>query len=198
MGRLTLTVLLNSLINYQDEQLKEKMIADVVFSQEFITNRIRSPFKVPVWVPTKQNRKYHRMMKEVNELIRKCVHDRQQLDRDGYNDILTVLMQHHDTDSKFMKIRDELMTFFIAGHETSALGLSWGFHMLAHHPEIQQKLYDEVKEIDKLDDIDLLNFSNTEYLQLTIKEVLRRYPPIWNIVRMAKEDDELEEAAEGK
>ncbi|GAA0894167.1 hypothetical protein GCM10009122_38470 [Fulvivirga kasyanovii] len=192
MGRLTLNVLLNSLINYQDEVLKEKMIADVVFSQEFITNRIRSPFKVPVWVPTKQNRRYHTMMKEVNDLIRKCVRDRQQAGQDKFNDILTVLMQHHDPDAEFMKIRDELMTFFIAGHETSALGLAWGFHMLAHHPEVQQKLYDEVKGIEKLEDIDLINFSNTEYLQLTVKEVLRRHPPIWNIVRMAREEDELD------
>ncbi|MBL6445810.1 cytochrome P450 [Fulvivirga sp. 29W222] len=192
MGRLTLNVLLNSLINYQDEQLKEKMIADVVFSQEFITNRIRSPFKVPVWVPTKQNRKYHKMMKEVNGLIKKCIQERQQLDQDKFNDILTVLMQNHDADAEFIKIRDELMTFFIAGHETSALGLAWGFHMLAWHPEVQQKLYDEVRVIQKLEDIDLVNFSNVRYLQLTVKEILRKYPPIWNIVRMAKEDDKLD------
>jgi len=193
MGHLTLTVLLNSLINYQNEELKERMIANVVFSQEFIVNRIRTPFKVPVWIPVKENRKYHQMMKEVDGLIKKCVVERRQVNEEDVHDILSVLMDNHDADKDFQKIRDELMTFFIAGHETSALAMTWGLHLLAHHPGIQQKLYEEVADIKNLDDIDLMNFSNVQYLQLVVKEVLRIYPPIWNIVRMAKEDDQLGE-----
>ncbi|MFA0961167.1 cytochrome P450 [Roseivirga sp. BDSF3-8] len=190
MGYLTLTVLLNSLIHYQDEELKDRMISNIVFSQEFIVNRIRSPFKLPTWVPTRNHRRYHNMMRDVNAILHRCVQERKTTG-DAVQDILTVLMKQHDPDREFYRIRDELLTFFVAGHETSALALSWGLHLLAHHPDIQQRLYEEVKALDSLDKMDLMNFSNLDYLQLVVKEILRIYPPIWNIVRLATEDDEL-------
>lgn len=191
LSGLTLTILLNSLINLYDEDLVKKMSDHIMFGQDFIVNRIRSPFKWPVWVPTKENRHYHRMMQEANDLIQKSVTERKKANAEEIDDILKVLMSAYDVDAEFLKIRDELLTFLIAGHETSALGITWTLHLLAHHPEIQKKLHEEVQKINGIEDIDLMNFSNLSYTQKVIKESLRYYPPIWNIVRRATKEDEI-------
>lgn len=190
MSGLTMTILLNSLIKYQDEQMVSKMSEHILFGQDYIVDRIRSPFKWPVWVPTSANRKYHRMMQEANDIIQECV-DNRKLETGKVDDLLNVLMDHYDADSQFIEIRNQLLTFLVAGHETSAIAMTWTLHLLAHHPEIQQKVYEEVKSIETLDDLDVMNFSNTTYLQQVIKESLRYYPPIWNIVRLAKQDHQV-------
>ncbi len=190
MSRLTMTILLNSLIKYQDDEMVSKMSEHITFGQDFIVNRIRSPFKWPVWVPTKTHRSYHRMMTDANQLIQKCVEDRKLLNK-PVGDLLDVLMDHYHPDKEFVEIRNQLLTFLVAGHETSAIAMTWTLHVLAHHPAIQEKLYQEVKGLKSLEDLDLMNYSNLTYTQKVIKESLRFYPPIWNIVRLVKESDNI-------
>ena len=184
MSGLTMTVLMNSLIHYQNEQMVQKMGEQIVFSQEFIVNRIRSPFKWPLWIPTPTHQAYHQMMREADDLIREFVVSRQ-VNPAKVEDILTVLMAHYDPEREFEQIRNQLLTLFIAGHETSAIALTWTLHLLGHYPEVQQRVYEEVKSIQKLGDIDLMNYAGLAYTHRVIKESLRCYPPIWNIVRRA-------------
>ena len=191
MSGLTMTVLLNSLIRYQDREMITKMSEHIMFGQDFIVDRIRSPFKWPVWVPTRTNRKYHQMMQDANDLIQKCVDSRRELDPAGVDDLLAVLMEYYDPDESFVEIRNQLLTFLVAGHETSAIAMTWTLHLLAHYPEIQDRLYQEIAAVKKLDDIDFMNFSGLEYTRQVIKESLRIYPPIWNVVRRAVKDHEV-------
>lgn len=190
MSGLTMTILLNSLIKYQDSRLVERMSQHIHFGQDFIVDRIRSPFKWPVWIPTATNRKYHHMMEEANELIQKCVDDRKAYP-EQVGDLLDVLMDTYHPDEQFSEIRNQLLTFLVAGHETSAIAMTWTLHSLAHHPEIQEKVYQEVKSLGTLSDLDVMDFSNTTYTQQVIKESLRYYPPIWNVVRRAIKDHEI-------
>ena len=69
MSGLTMNILLNSLIQYQSEEMIYRMGEHIQFGQQFIVDRIRSPFKWPVWIPTKINRKYRRMMQDANDII---------------------------------------------------------------------------------------------------------------------------------
>ncbi|PIB36871.1 hypothetical protein BFP72_16415 [Reichenbachiella sp. 5M10] len=189
MSGLTLTVLLNSLIRYQHAELRDTMSENIEFAQEFIVDRIRSPFKWPVWVPTKTHRRYHYMVQKSNELIQQCVDARRAVGDQEVNDLLAVLLEQHDGEGGFVRIRDEMMTFLFAGHETSALSMTWTLHLLAHFPDVQAKLYAEVGGLASLADLDTMNFSNLKYTQQVIMEAMRYYPPIWNIVRRAVEDD---------
>lgn len=184
MSGLTMTVLMNSLIHYQNEALIRKMGQHIIFSQEFIVKRIRTPFKWPLWVPTKKNKGYHQMMRETNELIQEFV-DSRMVDQNKIEDILTVLMANYDPEKEFEQIRNQLLTLFIAGHETSAIALTWTLHLLGHYPKVQQQVYEEIKSIHTLEDIDLMNYARLEYTHRVIKESLRYYPPIWNVVRRA-------------
>ncbi len=190
MGRLTLTVLLNTLIQQHSEEIKDSMAANVVFGQRFATDRIRSPIKLPTWLPIPKNIKYHRLKKEMDRHIHSFIEERKKVDFMNIKDLLSLLMIENGVDA-FSTIRDELITFLVAGHETSSLGLSWTLYLLAGHPDIQEKARMEVDKINALEDIDLHDFSNLTYLQKVIKESLRIYPPVWNIVREAQEPDEV-------
>ena len=191
MNGLTLTILLNSLIHSSDEEILVKMSDHVTFGQEFIVNRIRNPFKWPLWIPTKTHKKYHQMMKDSNELIQRTINERKSIHGKEIEDLLFVLLSHFDSELDFLQIRDEILTFLVAGHETSSLGMTWTLHLLAHHPEIQEKLYQEVKNLNEFEDLDFMNFSNLKYTSQVIKESMRIYPPIWNVVRKAKAKDEV-------
>lgn len=191
MNGLTLTILLNSLIHSNDQEILAKMSNHVTFGQEFIVNRIRNPFKWPLWIPSSNHRKYHRMMKESNDLIQRTIAERTQIGGNDIEDLLSVLLSKLDADQDFLQIRDEILTFLVAGHETSSLGMTWTLHLLAHHQDIQEKLYEEIQSLEQLDDLDMMNFSNLKYTGQVIKESMRLYPPIWNIVRKAKAADQL-------
>lgn len=191
MNGLTLTILLNSLIHSSDEEILTKMSDQVNFGQNFIVNRIRSPFKWPLWIPTKNHRRYHAMMKDSNVLIQRTIEERIEVGGKEIEDLLAVLLSNLDADKDFIQIRDEILTFLVAGHETSSLGMTWTLHLLAHHPDIQNRLFDEVENLGHLEDMDLMNFSNLKYTSQVIKESMRMYPPIWNIVRKAKAEDHI-------
>lgn len=189
MNGLTLTILLNSLIHSSDEEILVKMSDHVTFGQEFIVNRIRSPFKWPLWLPTKNHKRYHAMMQDSNELIQRTIEERNSIGGKEIEDLLAVLLSNLDAKQDFLQIRDEILTFLVAGHETSSLGMTWTLHLLAHHPDIQKRLYEEVKNMNSFEDLDLMNFSNLKYTGQVIKESMRMYPPIWNVVRKAKSKD---------
>lgn len=193
MNGLTLTILLNSLIHSSDEEILTKMSDHVSFGQEFIVNRIRNPFKWPLWIPTQNHKRYHAMMADSNELIQRTIDERAAIHGSDIEDLLAVLLSKLDAENDFIQIRDEILTFLVAGHETSSLGMTWTLHLLAHHPEIQERLYEEVAGLATLEDLDLMNFSNLKYTGQVIKESMRMYPPIWNIVRKAKASDQLGE-----
>jgi cytochrome P450 len=90
------------------------------------------------------------------------------------------------------QLRDEVMTIFIAGNETSSNALSWMFYLLSQNPEAEQKMMAEINE--KLDAGTELTFENLmqfNYVRMVIEESMRLYPPAWSVGRRNIEDDEI-------
>ena len=191
MNGLTLTILLNSLIYSSDEAILTKMSEHITFGQEFIVSRIRNPIKWPLWIPSKKNRRYHTMMEDSHKLIQRAIDERSSPNVNEVKDLLSVLLENFDSNKEFAQIRDEILTFLVAGHETSSLGMTWTLHLLAHHPEIQDRLYQEVQNLDKLEKLDVMNFTNLKFTSQVVKESMRMYPPVWNIVRKSKSEDRI-------
>lgn len=98
----------------------------------------------------------------------------------GRNDALSLLLAARDSETGYQpsdeQIRDEIMTLFMAGHETTANALTWALYLLAHHPEIEARLATAVREGDDA------------YVTRVVKEVLRLYPPAWIIGRETLRD----------
>ncbi|XP_065366481.1 cytochrome P450 4d2-like [Calliphora vicina] len=88
-------------------------------------------------------------------------------------------------------IREEVDTFMVAGHDTTASGISFTLHLLARHPEIQQKLVEEIKEVigtDKNKPVTIRDLQELKYMECVIKESVRLYPPGPIIGRQIQED----------
>lgn len=104
------------------------------------------------------------------------------------DDVLTLLLQAQEKDSAFVTdalLRDEMMSLLVAGHETTAAALSWTWYLLAEHPEVEEKLHQE---------LDLLggtrptssDLPNLPYTRMVFEESMRLYPPVWATSRVTK------------
>ena len=113
-----------------------------------------------------------------------------------YIDFLDILLTAQDEDGRGMtdlEIRDEADTFMFEGHDTTTSGMSWTFYCLAQHPEHQDKIREEVRNV--LMGREWLEYDDLKELKYTtwcIKEAMRLYPPVLESVRVTTEDLELE------
>ncbi len=127
---------------------------------------------------------FARRRAEVDALIREEIAARREApDRAERDDVLSVLLgARHDDGTGFSdaELRDELMGLLLAGHETTATALAWALHLLAHHPAIRDEL---IAELDRGD---------TALLKATIKEAMRLRPPVFDAVRTAVADTEID------
>ena len=93
-------------------------------------------------------------------------------------------------------IREEVDTFMFEGHDTTTSGISHTLYLLARHPEVQQKVFEEILEVvgsDKDKPITMRELQDLKYLDVVIKESLRLYPPVPMIGRYTEQDIELGE-----
>ncbi|MBX3085045.1 MAG: cytochrome P450 [Anaerolineae bacterium] len=89
------------------------------------------------------------------------------------------------------EIREEVLTFFMAGQETSANALAWAWHLLGSHPTVQTKLQNEIRDVVQEQPLAPERFAQMPYLESVLKETLRIFPPAWIIGRCALEPVEI-------
>ena len=158
---------------------------------EEIARRIRRPVLLPDWVPTRGNLRYRRAVRRMDRLVLRII----EAHRDGRDrgDLLSALMRVEDEEGRAMsekQLRDETITMLLAGHETTALALTWTFYLLSGHPGDVARIEDEVDALGgrPLGVDDLPRLLHTERV---VKEALRIYPPAYSFGREALEDDEI-------
>jgi cytochrome P450 len=148
--------------------------------------------KVPTWIPTLGNLRMKKNRAVLDDTIFKIINDRRKT-KEGFDDLLTMLMEVEDADTRERmtdkQLRDELITIFLAGHETTANALSFTFYLLAQHPEIKQRIVDEVQKVIGDSEMTFENLNKLEFTTMVIKESMRLYPPVWGITRDASRED---------
>lgn len=110
------------------------------------------------------------------------------------NDLLSTLLMLRDEDGSALtdeQLRDEILTLFAAGHETSALALTWSWYFLATNPECEQKLHRELDNVLEGAPPSFEHVPRLTYTEGVVAEAMRLYPPVWLMGRMAKESFEL-------
>jgi cytochrome P450 len=145
------------------------------------------------WLPTPANRRYRRAGLELNAVIADVIAQRRAGGPEG-DDLLSRLLTVHDEDGSQMtdrQLRDELVTLFLAGHETTALALSFCFYLLALHPDADARLAAELDEVLGGRWPTTADVPRLRYTEWVVKESLRLYPPAPNIGREALADCEI-------
>src|SRR6266849_7913966 len=144
-------------------------------------------------LPTPAHRRFHRAVGEIDKVIYRIITERR---NSGYDqgDLLSMLLQAHDDDGRQMtdsQLRDEVMTLFLAGHETTALALSWGWYLIAQNPDIETKLAAELQAVLGERAPTPEDLPRLRYTEMVLKEAMRLYPAVWGIGRRAVEECEL-------
>jgi cytochrome P450 len=143
----------------------------------------------PMWVPTAQNRRQGQALREVRALLGQIVQERRASGRDE-GDLLSMLLLARDEAGQPMEeelLLDELITLFFAGHETTAVALTWLAHLLATHPEATGRLTAELDQTLGQRPITFADLADLPYLDAVIKETLRLYPPAFGFGREVQE-----------
>jgi cytochrome P450 len=143
-----------------------------------------------------RQRRFHARMRELDALVAAMIESHRSGLQQGADDLLTLLLDARDEDTgaamSDQQVRDEVVTFLTAGHETTANALAWMWMLLSRHPEARTRLYDEVDEVlagrlPTLEDADRLPWTRA-----VVHETLRLYPPVWITGRRAEHDDVID------
>jgi cytochrome P450 len=192
MMRLTLQVVGKTLFDADVERDVPQVGKTLELLLEFAADFRRLIF-TPKWLPTARNRQARRAIRQLDEIIFRIIQEKRGSGEDT-GDLLSMLLSAQDVDGSRMndqQLRDEAITLFLAGHETTASALSWTWWLLAQHPEIEEKLRFELAEVlggrlPTLEDLPKLVYTGH-----VLTESLRLYPPAWAMARMAIEDHEI-------
>jgi len=153
---------------------------------------------VPLWLPTPRTIRAKLGIKRLEKVIYRIIAERRASGPDGMGidtgDLLSILLQAQDEDGTHMndrQLRDETITLFLAGHETTANTLSWTWMLLAQNPAVEKKFHDELDGVlggraPTVDDLPKL-----AYLNHVLTESLRLYPTAWGMARLAAEEHEI-------
>lgn len=143
-------------------------------------------------LPTRRSRHYARAVRELDAIVYGVI-ERRRRSEEAPNDLLSMLLHARDEDGSRMsdeQLRDECMTLFLAGHETTAIALSWTWLLLSEHPRVREALE---AELDALGDrpATVEDLPRLRYTGQVVAESMRLYPPAWSLGREALEDLEL-------
>ncbi len=138
-------------------------------------------------LPTPTDLRFRRAVEQLDELIYAIIDERRTSGKDT-GDLLSMLLCARDEEGERMsdkQLRDEVITLLLAGHETTALALSWTWYLLSLHHEVEAKLLEELQEVlgDRAPTVDHL--PRLRYTEMVIKESMRLYPPAWGVSREA-------------
>jgi cytochrome P450 len=193
MNRLTLEIVVKTLFN-SDVSNDADHIGETL-------SRLVKPFASQAtlkWIldnrlPTPGHRQYFRDVSEIDRIVFRIIAERR---ASGYDegDLLSMLLEAQDDDGSQMtdaQLRDEVMTLFLAGHETTALALAWSWYLLANHPDAEQKFHAELAEVLGGRPPDVSDLPKLKYTEWIAKETMRLYPPAYAVGREAIEETEI-------
>lgn len=150
---------------------------------------------LPAWIPTPAQRRYDRAMTEFETLIDAVIEERRSADDPtDRNDLLSLLLTTETPNGyrhSEAEIRDQLLTFLFAGHETTSLALTYTVLLLTQHSDVHERLHEEWDAVLGSTDPTPSDVTDLTYTDHVVRESLRLYPPAFAVFRTATEDISL-------
>jgi cytochrome P450 len=190
---LTLRIAAKTLFDAEADQDVGEVSQALDLLMDEIAVRFRRPFRIPDAIPVPGNIRYRRGVQRMERVVARIIEERRETTEDR-GDLLSLLMSARDEAGRPMserQIRDEVITLLLAGHETTALTLSWTWHLLALHPAVDARLAEELLTVlgdrtPTVEDLPRLRFTGQ-----VVSESMRLYPPAYAIGREALADCEI-------
>ncbi len=196
MRSLTLEILVKALFGTDVDPERRAKIRDAVKALMLRTKPSTLPvvYFLPDWVPLPVNIRYNRGIRQINESIDELIEIRRNEDEHG-EDLLSILVEAETDEGVGMSdetLKDEITTMLFAGHETTALTLTFTWDLLARNPGVREKLHRELDDVldgraPTFDDL-----PDLEYTEQVVKESLRLYPPAHDIRRQTTQEVTLD------
>ena len=193
MNRLTWRIVLNTLFSQKISAEMDDWLEDILDMMKIVTAATRSSLPIPKWVPTKKNLRMKDIVKKFDNHVYGMIQQRRQ----GVTkqDLLQLLIDAREENGSAkmsdLEIRDEIMTFMMAGHETITNSMTWTLMELAKNKSYLDKLRNEAQVFFENRDFEILNSS--PWITAVIDEVMRLWPPVWVFMRQAEEEDHIGE-----
>lgn len=193
MMGITSDIALKTLFGNMNTEDKEQIYRQVSRTQTYLVTRVRKPYRLPLMAINGENRRFRADLTYFNRLVYDFIRNRR-ASGETPNDLLQLLLDSRDEETGEQmndeQIRDEAITMFAAGHETSATGLSWLLWELSAQPDIVARIRQESEIFDTVPGFDQL--VRMPYTRQVVEEGLRLYPPAWTMTRESTVDQEIE------
>ena len=144
-------------------------------------------------LPTPEHVRFHRLARKIDKVVYRIIAERRASGKDE-GDLLSMLLAAHDEDGSGMndqQLRDEVMTLFLAGHETTALTLAWSWYLLGQNSEAEKKFHAELDAVIGDREATFADLPRLKYTEEIVKESMRLYPPAYGLGREAIRDCEI-------
>ena len=186
MMRLTLRVVGKTLFDTDFDSAAPEIGTSLASALRELSAQMVGPeFLLPAAIPTPSRIRLRRAVERLDPFVLRIIQERRARVEDR-GDLLSALLRARDDDGSGMtdqQLRDEAMTIVLAGHETTALALSWTWYLLSQHPEVEQRLSAELTDVLKGRPPGPEDVAQLPFTEAVLLETMRLYPPIFGIGR---------------
>lgn len=194
MMRLAMSVVARALLGGDVSREAEAIGHAIDIAIDYTYERMQSYFDLPGRFPLPSTRRFERARAELDGIVYRIIAERRHSSEDR-GDLLSMLLAARDEDTgegmSDTQVHDEVMTIFLAGHETTAVALTRAWYILSRHPHIAERLRAELREVLGGHVPTVQDLPALKYTEMVMQETLRLYPPAWLMTRMPREDDEI-------
>ncbi|WP_078427344.1 cytochrome P450 [Alkalihalobacterium alkalinitrilicum] len=194
MMNITLGIITKTMFSMSFQEGSDVIGTPIESFMKLAIKRMRSIVPLPLWLPTKNNLLYKKSILKLEQVLGNIIEQRKK-SGEKLDDLLGMLMEaRSEVDGLGMsdkQLKDELMTIFLAGHETTANALTWCLFLLTQNPHVVKKLNEEIDLVIGDRNVVPDDYMKLHYTQNIIWETLRLYPPAYVIGRQVDEDVEV-------
>ncbi len=189
--QLTLEVVTRTLFGTDLPPGSEGVGSALQTAMDYFLNYTRSMKRlIPKWLPIPAHLRMRKAIKTIDATLMQVIAQRRATLSDDAIDLVSLLLRARDDDGAGLtdtQLRDEAITIFLAGHETTALALAYSIMLLAEHPEIQAQAHAEVDSVLQGRSATAADYGKLPLLDQILSESMRLYPPAWIVAREATE-----------
>jgi len=197
MTQVTLAVIVDLMLGTDLNDRRVRTIREALepLGARFEPDPIRSA--APEWLPMPGDSEYRQAVETMESVIDDIVTERRGTQGDAAtgespDDLLSILLRAQERgEQSDRQIRDEVMTILLAGHDTTALTLTYTWYLLSQHPDAERRVHAEVDEVVGDNRPTMADVAQLDYVQRVIDESMRLYPPVYTMFREPRQPVEV-------